>query len=135
MPGIQGMKRSRPTSQAHTDAILRSKIEKRLNKHFDGIEKLTPTQLKAGELLYDRLAPKLTAVEQTVVDARDNLDEATLLAELQGLFTAKPDLLDRLIQLRDSARLLQQGEQAIDSARARVETPSSTLSDPIAPSK
>ena len=122
----------RPTEE-WKDKIQACMLMNRLADHSAGKLKLGPTQVKAIEVILDRITPKLTAVEQTVVDARDNLDEATLLAELQGLFTAKPDLLDRLIQLRDSARLLQQGEQAIDSARDRVEIPSSsTLSDPIA---
>jgi len=118
------------------DKIQASQLVNLLQDHaLKKGKKIDPSRIKAAEILLARSIPILSSVEQTITDERDNLDEGQLLAELQGLFTAKPDLLDRLIQLRDSARLLQQGEQAIDSARARVETPSSTLSDPIAPSK
>ena len=99
-------------------------------------KELSPGSVMLLRARYDKLRPTLSTVEQTIHDSRDDLDEGQVLGYLQGLFTAKPDLLDRLIQLRDSARLLQQGEQAIDSARDRVEMPSSSaLSDPIAQGK
>jgi hypothetical protein len=113
MAGQPGMVRSRPTSDAHKDAILRAKIENKLSKHFDGKEKLSISQLRAADLLYARLRPTLSTVEQTLVDQRDKLSEAEVLAELQGLFTAKPELLDKLIELRDAARLVQEGREVV----------------------
>jgi hypothetical protein len=106
MAGVQGMVRSRPTSDAHKDAILRSKIENRLQNHFDGKKRLSPSQLKAGEILYARLRPVLSAVEQTVTDARDSLTEDQLLAQLCAIFAAKPELYKRVVEVHSAAALV-----------------------------
>jgi hypothetical protein len=106
MAGVQGMVRSRPTSDAHKDAILRSKIENRLQNHFDGKKRLSPSQLKAGEILYARLRPVLSAVEQTVTDARDSLTEDQLLAQLCAIFAAKPELYKRVVEVQSAAALV-----------------------------
>jgi hypothetical protein len=100
------MVRSRPTSDAHKDAILRSKIENRLQNHFDGKKRLSPSQLKAGEILYARLRPVLSAVEQTVTDARDSLTEDQLLAQLCAIFAAKPELYKRVVEVQSAAALV-----------------------------
>ena len=127
MSGQPGMARSRPTSDAHKDAILRAKIENRLSKHFEGKEKLSISQLRAADLLYARLRPTLSTVEQTLVDHRDKYTEAEILAELQGLFTAKPELLDKLIELRDAARLVQEGRESIAHASSTTTTNDPTI--------
>lgn len=106
MAGVQGMVRSRPTSDAHKDAILRSKIENRLQNHFDGKKRLSPSQLKAGEILYARLRPVLSAVEQTVTDVRDSLTEDQLLAQLCAIFAAKPELYRRVVEVQSAAALV-----------------------------
>jgi hypothetical protein len=106
MAGVQGMVRSRPTSDAHKDAILRSKIENRLQNHFDGKKRLSPSQLKAGEILYARLRPVLSAVEQTVTDSRDSLTEDQLLAQLCAIFAAKPELYRRVVEVQSAAALV-----------------------------
>lgn len=111
------MVRSRPTSDAHKDAILRAKIENKLQDHLDGKKRLSPTQLKASELLYARLRPVLSAVEQTVTDARDSLSEDQLLAQLSALFASKPALLARINAIHNAAALVSESESAIDSAR------------------
>jgi len=85
---------------------------KRKKARFD------PGRIKAAEILLARSIPTLSTVEQTLVDHRDKLSEAEVLAELQGLFTAKPELLDRLIELRDAARLIQEGKEAVTVAQA-----------------
>ncbi len=74
-------------------------------------------RIKAAEILLARSIPTLSTVEQTLVDQRDKLSEAEVLAELQGLFTAKPELLDKLIELRDAARLVQEGHETVATAQ------------------
>jgi hypothetical protein len=97
--------------------MLRSRIENRLQDHFDGKKRLTPTQLKAGELLYARLRPVLSAVEQTVTDARDTLSEDQLLAQLCALFAAKPDLYERVVRIQQASALVAESESAVASAQ------------------
>jgi len=80
-------------------------------------KRIDPTRIKAAEILLARSIPILSSVDQTINDARDSLSEAQVLAELQGVFTAKPELLDRLIQLRDAARLVQEGADAVSQVQ------------------
>src|ERR1700704_172954 len=98
--------------------ISASMLMNRLADHSSGKLKLGPTQVKSIEVILDRIAPKLSTIEQTVIDHRDRISEGEVLAELQGLFTAKPELLDRLIELRDAARLIQEGKEAVSVAQA-----------------
>lgn len=80
-------------------------------------KKIDPGRIKAAEILLARTIPVLSSVEQTLTDHRDKLSEEQILAELQGLFLAKPELLDRLIQLRDAAKLVQEGTAVVDQAK------------------
>src|SRR6266446_3327745 len=95
--------------------ISASMLMNRLADHGTGKVRLANTQVKAIEVVLDRLTPRLSTVEQTFVDHRDKLDEGMILAELQGLFTAKPELLDKLIELRDAAKLVQEGHEVVAS--------------------
>jgi hypothetical protein len=92
MSGKKGMKHSRPRAKKQIDAIEASKIENILADHYRGEGKLSPTQLKAIELRYARLKPTLAAVEQTIVDPRDQQDPADLEAKLKALYDARPEL-------------------------------------------
>jgi len=123
--------------EGHRDKIRASQLVNLLSDVALGKQpNVSEKRIQSAKAVLPFIRPALSSVEQTITDERDKLDEGTLLAELQGLFTAKPDLLDKLIQLRDSARLIQEGERAIDSARDRVEIPSSsTLSSTATLSK
>ena len=110
--------------------ISASMLMNRLADHGTGKVRLANTQVKAIEVVLDRLTPRLSTVEQTFVDHRDKLDEGMILAELQGLFTAKPELLDKLIELRDAAKLVQEGHEVVASVGQtgdKILTPVSTV--------
>jgi hypothetical protein len=79
-------------------------------------KQINPGKIKAAEILLARSIPILSSVEQTITDDRDKLSEEAILSEMQAIFLAKPELLDKLIQLRDAARLVQEGSQVIDVA-------------------
>lgn len=100
MAGIKGMKHKRPRAKKHSDAIEASKIETLLANHYDGVEELSTTQLKAIEIRYARLKPTLAAVEQTIVDPRDQADPNDILMRLNAMFTEKPELWDQLVAMR-----------------------------------
>jgi hypothetical protein len=48
---------------------------------------------------YDKLAPSLQAVEQTVIDSRDKADPADLEAKLVSMFAENPALLEGLVSV------------------------------------
>src|SRR5258708_31880434 len=102
--------------------ISASMLMNRLADHGSGKVRLGPTQVKAIEVVLDRLTPRLSTVEQTITDSRDNLSEDQVVGYLQGLFTAKPELLDKLIELRDAARLVQEGRESIAHASSTTTT-------------
>lgn len=58
---------------------------------------LTPAQLKAYELVLDRVVPRLSAVEQTQVNELDTLSREDILARIQTLLAADPSLLAELV--------------------------------------
>lgn len=99
----------------------------RLKDHGDGKVRLSGTQVKAIEVILDRITPKLSAVEQTVVDERDKLSEDQLLAQLSALFAAKPALLERINALHNAAALVSESSIAIDQARTSQPAQSSVL--------
>jgi hypothetical protein len=89
----------------------------RLKDHGDGKVKLSATQVKAIEVILDRITPKLSAVEQTVVDDRDRMGEDQLLAQLSALFAAKPDLFARVVRMQQAAELVRESDSAVASAQ------------------
>lgn len=100
MAGIKGMKHRRPRAKKHNDAIEAAKIENLLADHYHGETQLSATQLKAIELRYARLKPTLAAVEQTIVDPRDQVDPSDILQRLNAMFESKPELWEQLVALR-----------------------------------
>ena len=77
-------------------AINASKIVSRFQKHMDGDLELTPTQIRAGEILLDRALPKLSAVEQTVIDPAASMSEEEILAQLVDLARKHPQIIRKL---------------------------------------
>lgn len=76
----------------------------RLKKHGDGIvRKMSPTQIKAYEVVLSRLVPTLSAVEQTVINENDRLSESELSDKIMGILAARPDLLDKALAMRAKA--------------------------------
>lgn len=108
--------------EAYLDAVTSGTLVCPSCKKTTKYKEPTPAAAALIRARYDKLRPTLSTVEQTITDTRDKMSEETILAELQGLFIAKPYLLDKLIQLRDAAKLIQEGEEAITLAASSPET-------------
>ena len=91
-------------------AINASKIVSRFQKHMDGDLELTPTQIRAGEILLDRALPKLSAVEQTVIDPASALSEEEILAQLVDLARKHPQIIRKLQAQMTPVIAAQQGD-------------------------
>lgn len=71
--------------------------------HGLGLVEMQPSQVKALEVLLDRLEPKLSAIEHTEANPRDTADPAQLAARLAAMFNEKPELLAQIKQLMANA--------------------------------
>jgi len=67
-----------------------------LAEHAKGRATMKPTQIKAAEIILDRLEPRLSAVEQTQVGPDEKKTPNQLLAELKPLLLAHPEYLREL---------------------------------------
>lgn len=79
----------------HNAADLRAKIQSaqvisRLAQHLDGKVELSPTQVKAAQILLDRTLPSLSSQELHHHDETAGLTESEMLARLQQLLAALP---------------------------------------------
>jgi hypothetical protein len=68
------------------------KLATMLAEHAQGKVEKSPTQIKAIEILLDRLEPRLSAVEQTHIDSDAAKSESELIQEAIALFRAHPEL-------------------------------------------
>ena len=98
-------------------AINASKIVSRFQKHMDGDLELTPTQIRAGEILLDRALPKLSAVEQTVIDPAASMSEAEILAQLMDLARKHPQIVRKLQAQMTPVIAAQQGDAGEGEAK------------------
>jgi len=98
-------------------AINASKIVSRFQKHMDGDLELTPTQIRAGEILLDRALPKLSAVEQTVIDPAASMSEAEILAQLMDLARKHPQIIRKLQAQMTPVIAAQQGDAGEGEAK------------------
>lgn len=60
---------------------------------------LKPTQIKAAEVVLDRLVPRLSATEITEVNELDSLSREEVLTRIQSLLQSDPTLLPELVGL------------------------------------
>jgi len=82
--------------QLTTAGIPAGHLVSRLKKHADGEIELSPTQIRAAEILLDRALPKLSAVEQTVIDPAASMSEEEILAQLVDLARKHPQIIRKL---------------------------------------
>ena len=80
------------------------------------------TRKAAADAALPYVCSKLSTIEQTIHDPRDDKSEDEYLARLQGLLAAKPELLDKLIELRDKARITPAQTTAAPEAPAPTES-------------
>lgn len=95
------------------ESIQASSIMNRLKNHGDGkLEKpLDSTQIKAYEVILDRIAPKLSAVEQTNVNEWDQMSEEEIKETVRALILSRPELLQEL-NLQPVLKAIEGQEQA-----------------------
>jgi hypothetical protein len=95
--GITGYKVRREQVKKTRDEITLTLVEKKLKSHVDGLIELSQTQVMAARILYDKLRPSLSAVEQTITNESDLMSEADIVQKLQALIQAYPDLVRSLL--------------------------------------
>ena len=101
-PGA-GRPKGIPQREGQKNASRAHLIKKRLLDHGVGKVELSATQVKALEVLLDRLEPKLSAIEHTDANPRDLLDAGQLAAQLASMFNEKPELLAQIQELMRGA--------------------------------
>lgn len=98
-----------------------SALLSRLGAHLEGTVDLKPTQLKALELMLDRVTPRLSAVEQTVIEPAARLSESEIRAQLAELVANHGGLLQELIaeHARKAAQTVAEAPEAPAIAQSR----------------
>ena len=56
-------------------------------------------RMRAAEILLPYCKPKLSAVEQTVIDERDKLSEEEILGSLRALVSESPQIIETLVSV------------------------------------
>jgi hypothetical protein len=85
------------------ERIRAGNILARLEKHLgegkvdEELVPLLPTQIKAAEIILDRILPRLSAVEQTQVNELDTMSREDLLTRIKSLLDTDPTLLPELV--------------------------------------
>ena len=103
--------------QLTTAGIPAGHLVSRLKKHADGEIELSPTQIRAAEILLDRALPKLSAVEQTVIDPASALSEEEILAQLVDLARKHPQIVRKLQAQMTPVIAAQQGDAGEGEAK------------------
>lgn len=80
-------------SKLTASGIRAGYLVSRLEKHADGEIEMSPTQIRAAEILLDRALPKLSAVEQTNIDPAASMSEAEIVAQMTDLAKKYPHIL------------------------------------------
>ncbi len=92
-PGRPQHQRVRPEHQDEVRAkIQASNLVRRLQDHANGTIEMTPTQIKAAEILLSKSLSSLQAVEINNVSQNDKLSEAEIIGKIAALMAANPAL-------------------------------------------
>ena len=108
-------RRAKEGRDAWREQLRISQLMKRLVDCGEGRISLTPTQIKALEVVVDRLVPRLSSTEVVETNELDSLSRDEILGRIQALLAANPDLLQELIAL---------------NARQQTATPSAVIAHP-----
>lgn len=87
----------------------------RLENAASGVAPLSAPQIKCIELMLDRVAPRLSAVEQTVIEPAARLSDAEIRAQLADLVANNAGILQELLaeHARKSALPITQASDAL----------------------
>ena len=79
-------------------ALVENFLAKQISKKRG---KVDPARVQAAKALYDKLKPTLASVEQTNINESDLVAEDAILQALESLVARRPDLVDRLVLIRE----------------------------------
>lgn len=83
------------------------------NQHLEGRIELSDSQIKVLSLVLDRVAPKLSAVEQTTKSEMDDMSPEEIREHVRALILAHPELIREISQgptpVETSTKQVQQG--------------------------
>lgn len=105
-PRLPGQ-RVRPEHQDEVRAKIQAgALVRRLQDHASGLIEMTPTQIKAAEILLSKSLSSLQAVEINNVGQNDKLSEAEIIGKIAALMAANPQLRS-VVTLDGVARVVQ----------------------------
>lgn len=84
----QADKQAAEQREAWKDRIKPGKLLSKLEAHMDGKVELSASQIKAAEVVLDRLVPRPSSIEQAEVNEIDALSRKDLLGRIQALLQA-----------------------------------------------
>jgi hypothetical protein len=96
----QADKQAAEQREAWKDRIQPGKLLAKLEADMDGKVELSASQIKAAEVVLDRLVPRLSSIEQTEVNEMDSLSREDILSRIQTLLQSDPTLLPELVALQ-----------------------------------
>jgi len=111
----RGDRRAKEGRDAWRAQLKVSQLMKRLVDCGEGRISLNPTQIKALEVVVDRLVPRLSSTEVVETNELDSLSREEILGRIGAILVADPTLLQELIAL---------------NARQQTATPSAVVADP-----
>lgn len=88
----------------------------RLNRAAAGKIDLTKSQLEATKMLLDKAVPSLQAIEQTVTNPIEQMDEEQLVEMVKALITAHPKLIQLFRPGAHEANSVSDTQQTADKA-------------------
>ncbi len=87
----------RPKTQEELRARIRSSyLINRLQNHADGEIGMTPTQIKAAEILLSKTLAGLQATEIHMIDDRDKMTDMEIIGKIAELLQREPQLAEVL---------------------------------------
>lgn len=96
-PGGARGKRLRPEHQEEVRAKIQASIlVDRLHRHAVGTLDMTPTQIKAAEILLSKSISSLASTELTMINNNDKLSEGEIMTKIGELIAKNPALLQVL---------------------------------------
>ena len=95
----RGDRRAKEGRDAWREQLKVSQLMKRLVDCGERRISLNPTQIKALEVVVDRLVPRLSSTEVVEANELDSMSREEILARIAAILAAEPSLLQELIAL------------------------------------
>ena len=112
-PGRPVGVRLRPEHQEEVRAkIQSSNLVTRLQKHANGEIEMSPTQIKAAEILLSKSLSSLSSMEVNTISNNDKMTEAEIMAKIADMIRADPRLTSMVVP--GQAREIEDAVQVVD---------------------